>query len=89
MTCGRLWYAQGYATRRTTKQPPYAKKSCSRNIYHFMFKHRHKLDSFIDDIWTWESVDDILAVARRPRLEALEVARRSACVCGGRWLEVV
>ena len=43
----------------------------------------------IDDIWEWECVDELATVAKRSRVEALDVAAKSPCVCGGAWLSFV
>ena len=67
----------------------FAKNSCSREVHNFLFKHRQRLSSLIDDIWRWENVEASLDHARLTRLAALEVSAEHPCVCGGRWLDVV
>jgi hypothetical protein len=51
----------------------------------FLFKHRARLGSLIDDIWKWENVKDDLAVARLRRLDALHKAAGKPCRCQGLW----
>ena len=67
----------------------HAKSYCSPNIVAFLFKNRHRLSSLIDDIWAWETVDDILALAGRTRTDIFAAAVREPCSCGGRWIERV
>jgi hypothetical protein len=54
-------------------------------MQHFVFKHRARLNSLIDDIWVWETMEQDLKVARTSRLEALRAAAAEPCACGGRW----
>ena len=63
----------------------HAKRHCSAAIPAYLFKSRAKLPSLIEPIWLWESVDDIVADASRPRLEALHVAAQQPCICNGAW----
>ena len=63
----------------------YAKGHCSANIVAFLFKNRHRLSSLIDDVWAWETVDDMLALAGRSRMEIFADAVAQPCCCGGLW----
>ena len=49
----------------------------------FTFKIRNKLGPLIDDVWSWEAVDDILATVKQTRMERLAAAAQGACDCGG------
>ena len=60
----------------------YAKQHCSVAMFTFLFKNRSKLNHLIDDIWRWENVDDVLAVAQRTRMESDQAALAGICVCG-------
>ena len=51
----------------------------------FLFKLRKKLPSLIDDVWSWERVDDLLVASGATRTSALHDAMRQPCVCGGEW----
>lgn len=67
----------------------YVKKHCSTAMQAFLFKHRHRLSTLIEDIWQWECVEDVLTVARRSRLGSLRVAAAAPCECQGGWLTTV
>ena len=54
-------------------------------LVQFAFKNRHKLAGLIDDVWSWETVGDALALVAQSRLERLSAAAQEPCVCGGRW----
>jgi hypothetical protein len=62
-----------------------ARTSCSPAMVAYMFQIRQKLSKLIDDIWTWENVDDKLHLSQRSRMTALEDGMRQPCCCGGRW----
>jgi len=66
-----------------------ARASCSPEMVDFLFKNRQKLNKLIDDIWTWETVDDLLHLSQRSRVTALEESMRQPCVCGGAWMQEV
>ena len=51
----------------------------------FAWKIRHKLPAIIDDVWSWETVDDYLFMHGQSRIDLLMAAARSACGCGGDW----
>ena len=63
----------------------YAKKHCSVIMCAWLFKNRMKLPNLIDDVWQWERVEELAAVARQTRMEALDSASQSPCVCSGQW----
>jgi len=67
----------------------WAKTHCSRELQAFLFKHRARLSTLIEDIWRWETVEDLLTTARQSRLEAMHAAVGSPYVCGGAWLALV
>ena len=64
----------------------WAKQSASTPMCEFLFKHRSKLAALIDDIWEWELVEQSLAIARQPRMEALSAAATAPCLCHGLWV---
>lgn len=49
---------------------------------------RHRLAALIDDVWSWESVSDDLALLGQTRLERFQVCANSQCICGGAWPHV-
>lgn len=67
----------------------YAKEHCSVAMCTFLFKNRGKLNQLIDDIWRWEKVDDVLAQAQRTRMDSVQAALKSPCVCGKQWFNTV
>ena len=67
----------------------YAKDHCSIAMNHFLFKNRGKLNYLIDDIWRWEKVDDLLEQAQRTRMDTIQAALRSPCICGKEWFNAV
>jgi hypothetical protein len=82
--------------RNTTEDPrahlrlgQYAKAHCGEAMVQALFRLRHKLPSLIDDIWEWESLDDIVAVTARSRVELLDEAAAKPCACGGAWKNFV
>ena len=50
-------------------------------------KNRVKLSSLIDDVLSWETVDDFLALHAQSRLDTLKAAAGTACVCHGQWMQ--
>ena len=66
----------------------WVRKHASPALAAFTFKMRHKLGSLIDDVWSWEAVDDTLALLKQTRVERLAAAAQSLCQCGGRWPEL-
>ena len=67
----------------------FSKTHCSAAMHAFLFKHRARLSTLIEDIWRWENAEDVLAIARQSRMEAMHAAVASPCVCGGAWLAAV
>ena len=65
----------------------YAKENCSSAVCSFVFKNRARLPALIEDIWRWESINQVVADAKRSVPECVEDALRRACVCGGAWLD--
>ena len=61
----------------------YAKKHCSKAMVTFLFKNRARLNSLIDDIWEWETVDDRLLHLRQTRIDMMSQAWALPCRCGG------
>ena len=53
----------------------------------FAFKNRSKLPALIDDVWSWEKVDDFLQLHGRSRLDQLYAAGASTCICQGHWVQ--
>ena len=45
----------------------------------FAFKMRGKLASIIDDVWSWEAVDDTLSLLRQTRSQRLLAASQEHC----------
>ena len=66
-----------------------AKETCPHAFVDFLFKLRKKLPSLIDDVWSWENVDDLLMASSFTRTDALHGAMRQPCVCGGEWPRLV
>ncbi|CAE8608119.1 unnamed protein product [Polarella glacialis] len=54
-------------------------------LVNLAFKIRRQLPSLIDDVWSWETVDDTLSLQGQPRIERLFAAAREACNCNGQW----
>ena len=67
----------------------YAKQHCSTVMCAYLFKNRAKLPGLIDDIWQWENAEQLLGVAQRTRMQAMEAAAQSTCVCNGEWISFV
>ena len=63
----------------------YAKERCSPATCAFVFKNRARLPTLIDDIWRWESIDSVVAIAEQTLLQHFNGAMSTPCVCGGRW----
>ena len=51
----------------------------------FAFKNRAKLPALIDDVWSWEKVEDFLEHNGKSRLDQLYAAAAATCTCGGLW----
>ena len=54
----------------------------------FAFKNRQKLSAIIDDVWSWETVDDFLQHNALTRMQLMQKARASPCQCNGQWHQV-
>jgi hypothetical protein len=67
----------------------YAKTSCSKAVYTFLFKRRNTLPQLINSIWQWETVDTVLENATRSRIATLRMAAETKCICQGDWLSTV
>lgn len=52
----------------------------------FAFKNRTKLASLIDDVWSWEKVEDFLDTHGKSRMDQLYSAAASPCSCDGLWM---
>jgi hypothetical protein len=64
-------------------------KACgSPALTAFAFKNRRSIPGLIDDVWSWETVDDVLAHNAKTRMERLAEAAREPCKCGGRWRQL-
>lgn len=63
----------------------YVKCNCSMAVCAFVFKIRARLNALIDDVWQWDQVNEVLAVAKQTRFESLDMATRLPCVCKGAW----
>lgn len=46
------------------------------------------MSALIDDVWSWERVDERLTVSTQSRLERVERAAKQPCICGGVWREL-
>ena len=53
----------------------------------FAFKNRARLPGLIDDVWSWETVDDFLAEHGKSRVEMLVAAAGASCICQGEWMQ--
>lgn len=62
-----------------------ARQTCSPAMVNFLFKNRSQLNRLIDDVWTWESIDDLVHLSERSRMQALHEGLQAPCVCNGVW----
>ena len=60
-------------------------KETNPALYTYAFKIRHKLKGLINDVWTWETVEDSIRVGSMSRLARLQEAAAQPCMCGGAW----
>ena len=58
-------------------------------LVNLAWRLRSRLSSIIDDVWSWETVSESLAVLGKTRQELLAAAAASQCVCNGDWYEYV
>ena len=63
----------------------YVKEHCSAATCAFVFKNRARLPALIDDIWRWESIGAVVAVADQTLSHMLRAATSTPCTCGGMW----
>jgi len=63
----------------------HVKNHCSPAVCTFVFKNRARLPSLIDDIWRWETIDDVLTIAGESLMHGLRSAESKPCVCGNAW----
>ena len=63
----------------------YLKQFASPALFQFAFRTRQKLSSLIDDVWSWETVSDDLALLGQSRWQRLLAAGQEPCVCQGSW----
>ena len=78
---------------RNTPDDPWAAKrliallkaQASPALFNMAFRIRQKLPSLIDDVWTWETVEEDLAVLGQSRLDRLAAVASSPCICRGQW----
>ena len=67
----------------------YVKAHCSAAVCEYTFRNRARLSALIDDIWRWESIDDVVAVASKTPLQSVTDAMNKPCICGGNWSRFV
>jgi hypothetical protein len=75
-----------FAAERLVK---HLKENSTMGLYKLAFKMRHKLSALIDDVWSWEEVDDTLMFAAQSRLQLLAQVAQKPCPCGGRWRQIM
>ena len=63
----------------------YLKTSATPALIAFAFKHRAKLPGLIDDVWSWEKVEDFLEQRGKSRMDQFYAAAASPCICNGLW----
>ena len=63
----------------------YLKKHGSPAVVALAWKIRSRLDALIDDVWSWEHVDDTLAWVGETRAARFVAAGQGPCVCNGMW----
>jgi hypothetical protein len=63
----------------------YLKEYGSPSVVRFAFQIRSRLSALIDDVWSWETVDDRVAMSTQTRPQLLRSAAAGACECEGRW----
>ena len=63
------------------------KQHGSPSLVTVAFKNCHKLPSILDDVWSWETVDDFLEVHGRTRLQLLQHALSIPRACQRSWLQ--
>ena len=63
----------------------FLKEHGSPALVAFAFHNRHKLAAIVDDVWSWETVDDTLLFDGQTRSQRLFQASAEPCVCSGMW----
>ena len=63
----------------------HVRQYASPQLFKLAWGMRHKLNSLINDVWSWEEVDDTLARVSGTRVERLVAASELPCLCGGQW----
>ena len=61
------------------------RQHASPQVFAWAFKNRHKLSALIDDVWSWEEVDEALLRVGGSRTDRLRAASQEPCVCNGEW----
>jgi len=60
-------------------------KETAPSLYNYAFKNRAKLQTLIDDVWSWEQVEDALSAQSLTRLGRVQRSAAGPCTCGGHW----
>jgi len=63
----------------------YLRNSGGVALWSLAWRLRHRLSALIDDVWSWESVSDDLALLSQSRLERFLECARGQCGCNGAW----
>ncbi len=63
----------------------YLRQHGGRQLYQLAWRIRHRLDALINDVWSWEEVDDTLLRVGGSRVERLASVCSSPCTCNGQW----
>ena len=63
----------------------YLKLHASPALFQFAFRNRSKLSSLIDDVWSWETVSNDLAMLGKSLWQRFLEAGQGPCVCQGAW----
>lgn len=61
------------------------KKYSTPELFKFTWRIRKNLPAIIDDVWSWESIGDTLALVGQSRFDRLCAAAGEPCVCQGCW----
>ena len=62
-------------------------KETAPALFTYAFKIRAKLPGLIDDVWSWETVDDSLTLLSMTRVGLLQHAAAQLCPCSGAWMQ--
>ena len=63
----------------------WTKSHASLAVQQLAFKLRHKLSALIDEVWSWETVADTLALVGQSRWDRFLQVAREPCLCSGAW----